>query len=403
MCKSCHETADNLGRRCPGRQEGFTAAEGTARTATRALNSMATALDRGDHATATRAATRAADARERLDLMADPDSAPEFQLLVHPSAVPDVEKALQAYRDEYPDALVDYRFDVHYKVQEGDMAVGQMWTNVIIRDRQLSQFAQRIRFPKGARTDATPVVSTYYALAAAISHNEQHGGYIKKGEPNASADAIVAKFRAPDVQREDIIPTTPNGIGHCIEAREYLQSMTPTNDFEARVKAVASKEFVEEKDVPLLAAGANTYWRRQQAQEAERLRAQASPTPSAGQPAASARQESPAAPESHGSGTSSGRAREGAWLGKVGDNFVVAGTVIEVQPVGQGDPRFGYNRKAILMETASGDRVRTFADVSDVREGDTAGLRGFVTAHSFFRGRKVTQVNEGYVGVTRHE
>ena len=411
MCKSCDETADGQGRRCRQHEGGFTPSEGAARTSTRALNAMATSLDAGDAATATRAATRAADARERLDLMADPDAAPVFQLFVHPSAVPAVEKALQDYKAEYPDALVDYRLDTHYKVPENDISVGQMWTNVIIRDRQLQNFAQRVRFPADVRTDGTPVLSTYHVLASAISHNEQHGGFIKKGEPNSAAEAITAKFRLPFDDRETLVPTSPNSISHCIQAREYLQTMTPTSDFEKRVQAVANHEFIEEKDIALLAAGANIYWRRQRAAEDAAKRAAEQPRPDL--PPATAtlsrgaeatrvplKQDS-AGRSSQQAGPSRTAAKQGSWLGSVGDDLVVRGRVTRVQVIDyRSAPRdMSWDRRMIIMETDSGDRVRCFVESDEVREGDYGAVRGFVSGHGWFNGSKQTEINDGHLAI----
>ena len=306
----------------------------------------------------------------------------EFQLLVHPSAVASVEKSLKAYGEAYPAAHVDYRFDVHYKVTEDDIEVGQMWTNVIIRDRQLDQFAARVVFSSEARTDGTSVISTYYALASALSHIEQHGGYIKKGEPNSTADAVIARCRAPKPDREAVLPTTQAGIATCIEARDYLKAMTATSDFEQRVQEVANKEFVEEREVALLAAGANTYWRHLQAMTARA--AKAAPRPVA----------APAAP-------APAVQRASEWLGQLGDDLVVAGTVIEVKAVGLNDRRFGWDRKLVVFETMAGDRVRAFGDVKQIAVGDLIGVRGDVSAHTYSGSRKVTLINEASIGKSR--
>lgn len=366
MCKSCAESPTGQPIRC-NRAEGFSAQEGTARTRTRAMNAMVDQLDGDDPVAAARAAARAMDAQGRLDLMADPDSAPSRPIFANARSAAEVERILGDYQLKHPEDPIYFTVDNYVMVSEEDQAVAQQWVRYTVHSKDIDALPSKIKFPDDFDASSTPVVSAYYGLASARAHMNANGGFIKKGEPNSTADALSTKFRMAKDDRQRYLPDTKEAFITAFEAREYLQSMQPTSDFERRVQAVASKEFVEERELPLLAAGANLY-----AQEQERRRRTETPPPAAPRPV-----------------------RSGEWLGTEGREVHLVAKIVKNQMVELHDGKdIRYMHVAV---TESGDRVRVFSDNYYVTEGDVVSIQGDVQEHVWYQGEKQTNLSDAYV------
>ncbi|WP_286347363.1 hypothetical protein [Frondihabitans sucicola] len=302
--------------------------------------------------------------------MADPDSAPSRPVFANARAAADVERILGEYQLQHPEDPIHFTIDNYIAVSEEDQAIANQWVRFTIYSKDIDTLPSRLAFPEDLDASSTPVISSLYALSTARAHMDANGGFIKKGEQNATADAVVTKFRLPKDERQAYLLDTKENFITGFESREYLQSMTPTTDFERRVQAVAKKEFVEERELPLLAAGANMYAQEQERRRRDEARAS----------------RPPAAPKER---------RVGEWLGSEGGDVHLVGKIISNRVVElDGGETTRYMHVAL---TEQGDRIRVFSDNFYVREGDVISIEGYVEEHVWFAGKKQTNVTDAYV------
>lgn len=364
MCKAAHETANGLPCRCARPDGQFTRREADQRTRSRAMNAMSDNLNNGDVAVATRAASRAVSAQERLDLMADPDALPHIDMFINKSETARVEKAIADFKQANPDSNIRYEIGEHVAVREGNASLANRWTKVTIYEGDAATLPNRLMVPRDLNTKPEAALSTYEVLGRGLTAIDE-SGFVKKGETGATAEVILNGMREAQATGKPSGGISRKAMGNMILAREHLMLMDAKTDFEKRVKEVAQKDFIAPEDVGTLAAGANLY---KQHVERESRAADAAA-------AASARKEHAPNPD-------------GNWIGNPGLWSTALARIDRVAPVayeGQHPVRWVVN-----MKTENGDNLKVFSSVAPGQPGDWLTISGPVEEHSSFNGAKET-------------
>lgn len=416
MCRSCQETPDGVGRRCPSRENGFTAQEADQRTRSRGLNSAQTALSRGDSQGAANALARAVSAQRELDgaLTREPQVSLEAMSQPGASGIAPVREFTVAPAD-YATMRVELDNANADRASRGLNPLQVTLTTQRKRDPQDpmmqlervrvqiggidAEEAQSLSF-KSASDGVGRVPDAVEALAGAYAIARSEGGYRSKAD--AGADSTASKLEsylaaAPDSPLRQAAPITDVDRAQARETIEWARQQNPTSQYISSVKESLSSDVVSSRNIPLAVSAIPLVQRekvaRQRRENTERVRQEAMKLQAREMPRSKAPASAAAASGSGQYGSSP--VRVNAWIGRVGMFVQTTGTMERVSqvenPRDRTRPYWLYT-----MSTDGGASVKWFTHVPpNARAGDRVTVSGRVAAHEEFAGMRQTRFENG--------
>lgn len=382
MCRSCDQTPDGSGRRCPNRADGFTTRESDQRTRSRGLNAAQDALSEGEHQEAANALARAVAAQRELDgansnlpQRASVPEGPSREVFVSPRDLGRVRAdldnvvALRAREGREP-------LHITMTTQRRPHPEDPMLMQERVRVRMSGVSADELSDVQLPNVTDEPenVVRTDQALAVAHAITRISGGYRSKaegGEQSTSAMLNAYLAATPDSALRASVTVTAEDRAAAARTLGWARSEQPTSDWMRSVQTALSDDAAPYRSLALAVSAIPV------ADRSAQRRADAAP-------AASGPVAGP------GAQAESNPVRKSVWLGEIGERGHVTGTVEAVRPVSPpSDP--GAVHYLHSIRTQGGASVKWFAPGdTDLHPGDEITLTGTVTKHEEFNGQRQT-------------
>lgn len=388
MCRACGETPDGQGRRCPGREDGFTPVESQQRNRLRGLKSARDALTQGDPQGAANSLVHAVAAQRELDggydaPVQDPEPEPgsHRDFIVSPSST---DKAVglvnivNAERERAGKEPLGISLTRQHRRTDDPLVC---WEQVTMRvsggtDDEL----QRLNISGDVKSSAEKVVSTFGVLEASCAAVRLDGKYVPRSEGGpSSTPARVEAYLADEPNspmRQAMRPTTADQ-SMAREVRSWIRLQPVSNDYVQSLRHAVAEDYMSHREVGVASSAIAGYMRHKS--ELERARAEGTPVRPVPE-----RQRATRPSQQH-------NPRRSRFLGTEGEQVYLAAKVEKVHPIyheQRADPHFLY-----LMRTPEGDAVRWMASNDQgLERDDEITLRGTVKGHSTFNGEKQTEV-----------
>lgn len=411
MCRSCDQTPDGAGRRCPSRVDGFTTHESDQRTRSRGMNAAQNSLANGQNQAAADALARAVAAQREMDgintgLPGRP-TVPEGPYRDAFVSQRDLSRAralldnLNASRSRAGQEPLVVEMTAQRKSHPTDYMLSQ--ERIRIRITGDSEDALNSLDLPSSPDDAEVVIKTREALEAAHAIARISGGYKSKAEGgDASTAAMLDAYIAdgPDGTLRASVDPTAEDRRAAHQTLAWAKSEHPTSDYLRSVQATLASPTLTQRQLALAVSAipvAQRYAARRQAT------APVAPPPGGATVPSTAPSTSPGtapanapgnAPAGGGVATATqAPPRRSVWLGRVGDRVYTTGTVEKVQPITlptqPNQPRY-----LVMLRTDRGASVKWFAPGhTGLRTRDRITLTGNVAEHTEFNGERQTVFN----------
>lgn len=424
MCRSCQETPDGVGRRCPSRENGFTAPEADQRTRTRGLNAAQNALVNDDPQGAANALARAVSAQRELDNSltqppqasldavenaGHPEPGPSKNFTVAPSdyATMRVElDNLNADRARRGMPPVRATIITQRKVDPNDPMMQMERVNVQISGIDFEE-AESLKF-RSASDNVGRIPDTYESLAAAYAIVRAEGQY--KSKADAGLESTAAKLDAyilagPDSPIRRAAPITDEDRAKARELVLWTRGQRNSSKYIESVKASVANDVVTTRNLPLAVSAIPLRERdrenrdrilRERREHSEKLMREYRQQGGAGT-------STPAA--QNGGGAAGGGARPrpvNAWIGTVGTLAQTTGhveNVTQVQSRDRTQPHYLYT-----MRTDGGAAVKWFTTRPPrAQSGDRITVSGRIVAHEEYAGHRQTRFENNVLPLIHRE
>lgn len=402
MCRSCDQTPDGAGRRCPARVDGFTAHESDQRSRSRGLGAAYNALAAQDHAGAANALARAVAAQRELDGLdrnlphepmsssAQPDTQPHRDVFVPPSALTKLRAefdALNAARSREGKAPIVADPIVQRAVTDDPMLREE---RVRVRLSGESQDAlDALRF--AAQSEQTDrVVDTRSALAVAHAIARSTGGYRTKAEAGPQSTAAMLSMYladAPDGKQRHAVAVEDADWAEADRTLAWASTVQPTSDYMRSVRDTLANKTVTHRGLALAVSAIPVAQRQhEREQRAQSAAARAARTSS----------------RSHAGPTRNRPQRRNEWIGRIGQRAHTTGYVESITPTQM--EKGGDYDYLLRLRTEGGALVKTFLPVPyGVQEGQRITLTGLIMEHEMYDGKKATVFEQCEVPVVHHQ